>query len=716
METVTAKISKIYYYSPDSGFHVLGMTREGREESADSGYFSATGVFPTLLRVGQILEMTGENSLSKYGQTFKVRSFKEILPTDADSIYKYLASGMVKGIGPVTARRLVDKFGDKTLDVLENDPESVKELKGIGKKVLEKISSSMEEQKGTRELMLFLKGHDIPNGIANKIYRTYGEDSMAVLKENPYRLADEMEGVGFKKADAVARSLGMDLTNPHRIKSGVIFTLKTAAEEGSTFLPEDELIAKAASGEVLGLESTAGVEKAVKEMKVSRGEKERAELIDDGGNIYLPYLFICESNVAKKVKRMAKFSLKAIPIDLAEICRKTGKAYNTEQRNAIASSLSRGMTVITGGPGTGKTVTVEAIITAAEMAGKNVLLAAPTGRAAKRMTEVSGRKAKTIHRLLEYGQDGFYYNKENPLKGDLLIVDEVSMLDISLAYSLLQAVPDEMRLVLVGDNDQLPSVGCGRVLKDIIDSERVSVIRLTRIYRQGEKSRIVTNAHAVNEGKMPDLGNDADDFRFFREDEREGVRDRILRLYVRLVAKHGMDKVQILTPMRRNGDPIGAADLNKAVQALVNGTGDEVERGATIFRKNDKVMQMKNDYDKDVFNGDIGVVSSVNPAEKAVTVNFYGREVTYVKGELDGLELAYATTVHKSQGSEYSIVLVPVHMSQYIMLQRNLLYTAMTRAKRCCVLVGTQAAISTAVHRAGSDNRKTALKDKIILA
>ena len=704
--TLKGTVDSIRYRNPDNGWTVVMLS------TGEKTLRAVVGVLPDL-REGMTVEVEGIITSSKYGEQLRAESWTEVRPTDAEGIEKYLASGLIKNIGPAFARLIVKQFGDKTLDVLDNDPQRLLEIKGVGQKRVESVIESVRQQKAIRGIMIWLKRYDLPNGLSTKIWKTYGDDAIAVIEQNPYRLADEMDGVAFKTADRVALATGTQKDSPLRIYSALRYVLQDASVQGNTCLSADDLVERTASADMLDLDP--GTVRAVL-AEVSSSERPRLVKVRCEGTdyVYLPWLLRDEKAVAARLAELSRPMPLEGRVDIAYLERKTGVQYADEQADGIRTALSHGLTILTGGPGTGKTVTTKAIITALEDAGAKVRLTAPTGRAAKRLAEVTGREAKTIHRLLEYCADGFSRCADFPLEGDALVVDESSMIDIQLMASLLDAVPQGMRVVLVGDVDQLPSVGPGSVLRDAIDSGMVPTVRLRKIFRQAQNSDIVMNAHAINEGKLPHMQNrKGTDFWMVKRDSQEEISATIDYLVSTHLPKMGFrrDDIQVLCPMRKDSDPIGASRLNALLQEKLNPVGDALTYGNLTFRCGDRVMQIRNDYDKNVFNGDVGRIVRVDVEEGKIHVDYAGQEVVYEKKELDELDLAYATTVHKSQGSEYPVVVMPVHRSQWVMLVRNLLYTGVTRAKRLCVLVGTTEAVAMAVGREDTTKRCSLLKN-----
>lgn len=706
MTKLRCVVERITYQNAENGYSVMKVKVKG--------YDDLVTLVGNLLEVpaGSVLLCEGEWRVDKrYGQQFQCETWEEVMPATAYGIKKYLGSGLVKGIGPKFAKLIVGHFGTDTIEVIETDIERLYEVPGIGKKRVEKIRESWEKQKDIKNVMLFLQGFGVSTAYAAKIYRQYGKESIDKVKENPYRLADDIWGIGFKTADGIARKMGYEMNDERRLRSGLIYTLNQLADEGHCYAEEQQLIATAR-------QLLEADEECIRTAMTHAIETE--DLMLDGTGIYLPPFYYAECGTANRLSTLVHTkevgSIFTARFDLAKLQRETGIEYDEVQVEAIRQAIASKVMVLTGGPGTGKTTTTKAIITALQSAGMRILLAAPTGRAAKRMSEATGMEAKTIHRLLEYNpQDGYKRNDENPLEGDALIVDECSMIDIILMNNLTKALPTTMRLVLVGDIDQLPSVGAGNVLRDIIDSGVIPVVRLTRIFRQAQSSRIVMSAHAINRGCFPDISNGQHtDFFFMKQEEPEKVaetivslvRDRLPKAYRQPTAN-----IQVLTPMQRG--MVGAANLNMALQQALNHNTAALVRGGYTYKEGDRVMQLRNNYDKDVYNGDLGYVHSMDMEERTLTVDFDGQLVEYEVSELDELTLAYATTIHKSQGSEYPIVVMPVLMTHYVMLQRNLIYTGITRAKKICVLVGQTKALAYAIHNMKVLKRNTRLKERL---
>lgn len=661
--------------------------------------------------VGAVLLCDGDWKVDKkYGRQFVCETWEEVMPATVYGIEKYLGSGLVKGIGPKFAHLIVEKFGTETIEIIEDNIERLREVPRIGKRRVEKIRESWEKQKDIKNVMLFLQQYGVSTAYAAKIYRQYGRESIDKVQDNPYRLADDIWGIGFKTADSIASKMGYEKNDLRRCKSGISYTLNELSNEGHVYAVEEQLIETAKK---LLEADEEPIRQAVTEMIASE------DLIREDEAIYLPPFYHSERGTAKKLLALLQdqtptlFGLKA---DIKAIEKVSGIEYDEVQIAAIKQAVRSKVMVLTGGPGTGKTTTTQGIIAAYKTAGMRILLAAPTGRASKRMSEATGMEAKTIHRLLEFNpQDGYKRNDENPLEGDALIVDECSMIDIILMYNLMKAIPESMRLVLVGDIDQLPSVGAGNVLRDIIDSEKIPVVRLTRIFRQAQSSRIVMSAHAINQGRYPDTSNGKQtDFFFIKNEEPEQVAEEIVKLVKHRLPKaynQPLNNIQVLTPMQRS--VVGATNLNMMLQQALNTSNLGISRGGTTYKLGDRVMQVRNNYDKNVFNGDIGIVEQVSMEDRTLFVRFDDNLVEYEASELDEVTLAYATTIHKAQGSEYPIVVIPVLMTHFVMLQRNLIYTGITRAKKICVLIGQPKALAYAIRNLTVTKRNTKLKERL---
>lgn len=728
MDHLRCVVERITYQNADNGYTVLKCAVKSAQDLV-----TVVGIMPET-HVGSVLALEGFWKVdAKYGRQFSVEKFEETLPATVYGIEKYLGSGLIKGVGPKFARRIVEKFGKDTLDVIEENPEALIEVEGIGRVRVERIKKSWEEQKEIKNIMLFLQGHEVSTSHATKIFKTYGSDSISVVQENPYRLADDIWGIGFKTADTIAEKMGIEKDRFIRLRSGILYTLNKLSENGHCYAVREQLIRTA--GQLLEVDEA--------ELEITLDEMLRTEdVIRDEDAIYLPPFFFSETGCAKRLLKLL-VAERRVQMDVDSVMERVMSrterdqeadaaddadvaqhrlqeaetlgqiTYDEVQLEAIRVAVSSKVMVLTGGPGTGKTTTTMGIIAAYRAAGCKIILAAPTGRAAKRMSEATGMEAKTIHRLLEYKPpEGYQRKEENPLEGDVLILDECSMIDIMLMYNLLKALPAHMTLIMVGDTDQLPSVGAGNVLGDIISSERIPVVRLSRIFRQAQGSRIVMNAHRINKGEQIDMRGGRDsDFFFAAKETNEEVVELVVKYCTENLPRYyhvdALQDIQVLTPMQRG--VCGAANLNQVLQEAMNPGSILLRRGGMQYRLHDKVMQIRNDYDKEVFNGDIGVINHVDMEERELTVNFDGREVVYDVSELEELTLAYATTIHKSQGSEYPIVVMPFTMSHYVMLQRNLLYTGVTRAKKILVLIGEKKAVWYAIKNETTADRNTKL-------
>ena len=711
MERLRCVVERITYQNEQNGYSVIKCRAKAYSELV-----TVVGAMPEV-HVGAVLSLTGEWKMdSKYGRQFSVESFEETLPATVLGIEKYLGSGLVKGIGPKFAKRIVQEFGSDTLQVIEDEPDRLLQVPGIGSVRVEKIKQSWQEQKEIKNIMLFLQSHNVSTSHATRIYKTYGNESIKVVQENPYRLADDIWGIGFRTADTIAEKMGFGHEQYPRLRSGILYTLNKLSEEGHCYSTREQLLKT--GKELLEVEENL-LSDALEEM--IRNEDLRTEPLpnEEGSAIYLPIFYFAEIGTARRLSEIfnAPRSIRVKTEGLAQrITQSTGMQYDEVQMRAIEAAAESKLLILTGGPGTGKTTTTLGIIKAFQTANANIVLAAPTGRAAKRMSEATGMEAKTIHRLLEVKPpEGYQRNADNPLEGDVLILDECSMIDVMLMYNLLKAVPDKMSVIFVGDVDQLPSVGAGNVLRDLIESEMFPVVRLTKIFRQAQTSRIIMNAHRINQGKTPDLSNGRDtDFFFVEQEDPEAAAQTVVNLVQRRLPKHyrtSPENIQVLTPMQRG--VVGATNLNQILQQAVNPNGFGLRRGGVEYRRGDKVMQIRNNYEKEVFNGDIGVVQEVNPEDQELSVQFDDRLVIYDVAELDELVLAYATTIHKSQGSEYPIVVMPVLMTHYVMLQRNLIYTGVTRAKKALVLVSSKKALALAIRNVTVDKRNTMLKERL---
>ncbi len=723
LDSLEGVIERVTFHNDENGYTVARLLPpDARDVITILGNFTNPVVGESLICYGTWIRH------AQWGKQMQVSRYEVVRPATAFAIEKYLGSGMVKGVGPVTAKRIVKKYGAESLDIIELHPQKLLNVQGIGEKTLAKITKAWADQREVRNIMLFLQSHGVSPAYAVKIYKAYGGQAIEIVERNPYQLASDIWGVGFKSADKIARALGIAEDDPRRIESGVVYVLNEAVESGgNAFLTEKELTAK--SIEILAVEDVGGAilnlaitGRLVLEEAAFLGETETA--------IYTPALHKTETGLAERIQKLLTAPMKqppdAVKFDswLSAFLDKHGFPLSEQQRESVKTALLSRFSVLTGGPGTGKTTTTNALVAAFEALKKDVLLASPTGRAAKRLAEVTGREAKTVHRLLEFDpeQRGFKRNADLPLECDVLIVDESSMLDMVLTYSLLKAVPDEAQVVFVGDVDQLPSVGPGNVLRDLIDSGSVPVARLTQVFRQAAESLIITNAHAINAGRMPSLPPPSEnkDCAYLKAEEAEDVAEMVVAVVARSLPKRGYAPadIQVLTPMQRGS--AGAAHLNIRLQEVLNparpGT-EEVQRAGRLFRVGDRVMQIVNNYDKAVYNGDIGMIVAIDMAEETLAIAFQDvqgtTEVFYEFSELDELTLAYACSIHKSQGSEYPVVVLALHTQHYMLLQRNLLYTALTRAKKLAVLIGPQRAIAMAVKKQSDIGRHTRLKERL---
>lgn len=721
-EKLKGEVKRITFSSPETGFTVAEV-RVDAELLPITIVGNLGNVFP-----GQVLHMEGMWELHpRFGKRFKVHVYSRILPQTKKAIEKYLGSGLINGIGPVLAERIVKKFGEDTLKVIDESPNKLLKVDGIGEKRLALIKRAWEEQRGMSSLMVFLKEHDLGTALAFKIMKRYGNQALSTITENPYRLAWDIPGVGFKTADKIAMKMGIDRDSTQRLEAGIIFRLTSLAEQGHVYYPLESVVRLCS--EFLGV-GEKEVSRAL-ELLTSRGELVIEQVVGHSSHrkkelqaVFLKRYHLAETATATHIRRLMAADSRVPKIDAHKaiewIRRRISINLVARQIDAIEKALTNKLLIVTGGPGTGKTTIIKAIIEIFRAKKATVLLAAPTGRASKRMEEAAAMEAKTIHRLLEFSWDigGFARNEDNPLEADLVIVDEASMIDVSLMAHLLRAIPSEARLVLVGDVDQLPSVGPGNVLKDMISSGKIPVVRLTDIFRQAKKSLITVNAHRINHGKMPILpsqGERLQDFYLIEQHNPNQVLNTVLELVCRRIPERfSMDPVrdiQVLCPMHRG--VVGTEELNRKLQKALNPNGRRVQVGSRSYGIGDKVMQIRNDYEKEVFNGDIGYVKSLDTVAGQLTVSFDSREVSYRFAELDDLALAYAISVHKSQGSEYRAVVLPLISQHYLMLQRNLIYTAITRARKLLVIVGSKRALSIAVTNEKPSKRYTLLAQRL---
>src|SRR6202048_2811407 len=711
-EVLAGLVERVTYHNVENGFCVLRAKARGHRDVVTVVGHAAT------IAAGEWITASGEwVNDHTHGQQFKARFMRTSAPTSADGIEKYFSSGMIRGIGPAYAKKLLRAFGEKVFDIIEATPDRLREVDGIGPVRAKRITDAWAEQKIVREIMVFLHSHGVGTARAVRIYKTYGPDAIQVMTENPYRLARDIRGIGFKTADAIAMKLGIAKTAMIRVRAGISYALTEAMDEGHCGLPTDELVPLA---EKL-LEVPMELVRAALDLETSEGTVV-ADSVGETRCLFLAGLHRAERIIAERLGQLANGKLPWAWIDpdkaLPWVEGRVGLALAESQVAAIKLALMSKTLVMTGGPGVGKTTIVKGILRILAAKGVQLLLCAPTGRAAKRMTEATGFEAKTIHRLLEADPKtgGFKRGDDNPLDCDLLVIDEASMVDVMLMQALMKAVPPTAALLIVGDIDQLPSVGPGQVLADVISSGAIPVVRLTEVFRQAAQSRIITTAHRINQGIIPDLsppGNDSD-FYFVQAEEPEIAVQRVVELVkIRIPARFGFDPIrdiQVLCPMNRGG--VGARSLNIELQAALNPAGEKkVERFGWTFAPGDKVMQIQNDYDKEVYNGDIGYADEVDFDDGELVASFDGRAVSYAFGELDTLVPAYAATIHKSQGSEYPAVVIPVTTQHYAMLQRNLLYTGVSRGKRLVVLVGQKKAVAIAVRNISGRGRWSKLSE-----
>ena len=730
MEKLAGYVEHIIYRNTDNGYTVLNLV-SGEDE------ITCVGIFSTIAE-GENIEATGDyTDHPAYGTQFKVVSFEEKAPEDQEAIERYLGSGAIKGIGLAMAARIVRRFKEDTFRIIEEEPERLAEVKGISERKAMEIASQVNEKRDLRQAMIFLQQFGITMNLAVKIYNKYGQEVYGILKENPYRLADDIEGVGFRTADDIAAKAGIRTDSDFRVRSGILYTLLQASGEGHTFLPQEELTAK--TSELLGIDKDI-IEKNYMDLSIDR--KIIMKQSGEQTQIYSASFYYMEANTATMLRELdIAYDVADAEIEqrIHNIEKQTGMQLDEHQVQAVKEAVRNGFLVITGGPGTGKTTTINTIIRYFEMEGMDIFLAAPTGRAAKRMSETTGFEARTIHRMLELnggmeGSAGFERNETNPLETDLVIIDEMSMVDITLMNSLLKAIAPGTRLILVGDINQLPSVGPGSVLKDIIQSEAFNVVMLTKIFRQASTSDIIVNAHKINRGEEVSLDNKSMDFFFLKRYEADIIINVVLQLVKQKLPKF-VDAtpydIQVLTPMRKG--LLGVERLNGILQQYLNPPDKskrEKEHGDMVFREGDKVMQTKNNYQLEweictkfgltvdkgmgIFNGDMGIITEINDFAETMTVEFdEGRKVEYSYKLLDELELAYAITIHKSQGSEYPAVVIPLLSGPSMLMNRNLLYTAVTRARKCVTLVGNDATFNQMIQNTSQQKRYSGLCDRI---
>lgn len=732
MEALNGIVESIVFKSSDTGYTVIKF----RENNI---IHTAVGVLPHV-KEGQNLKITGSwVNHSQFGKQFKVEECEEILPTSKDGIEKYLSSGIIQGIGPVTAKKIVNKFGEDTLNILDNNIERLKEIEGIGKKKLETIIESYREQRELKNITIFLQTYGLSVNQCLKIYKKYGASSVDTVKNNPYILCDEISGIGFKTSDKIARSLGIEIDSPFRIQSGIRYVINEFCANGHTFMPKDELIKEASN--VLTVSGDI-IEENIKNAALDR--KIKLEKVNDKEGVFTIPNYYCELGITNRILTLAISNFQDISVDVDHLIlqfeKKNNITFAESQKDAIISAFQNGIEIITGGPGTGKTTIIKCIIEIFETCGLKVLLGAPTGRAAKRMSESTGKEATTIHRMLDMGvfekeESVFVTNaEEHSLEADVVIIDEASMIDITLMNALLKSIKVGTRLIIVGDVDQLPSVGAGNVLNDFIESGFTKVVRLKEIFRQGKESMIVVNAHKINKGEMPKLNEKGTDFFFIRNDIQEGILNTIIDLINTRLPKFNsnwdkLKSIQVLVPMKKG--VLGVTNLNERIQNVLNPKAPykkEKEFRSMVFREGDKVMQIKNNYSLKwtriagkgeheglgVFNGDMGFIESIDLEGKKLSIIFDDeRRVIYDFMYLDELDLAYAITIHKSQGSEFPVVIIPAYMGAPLLMNRNLLYTGITRAKEMVVVVGIPKALKYMVDNTSSMERYSSLNWRI---
>ena len=767
METLNGILERIVFENPDTGYTIGRFSVRGHPELVTIvGNLASVNPGESLLLNGEWINNP------KYGRQFQIERSETIQPANVVGIRKYLGSGLIQGIGPKMAARIVSLFGMDTIDVIEQSPEKLAGVPGIGRKRVKMIQQAWEEQREIKNVMLFLQSHNVSTSHAAKIYKTYQNEAIPIVTENPYRLADDIYGIGFVTADTIAQKLGIDKDDPHRVQAGIKYVLSQKADDGHVFQHSDELIeacenileqnpqtiemgvlALTQKEEIVLSPEDGPVQIVAEQAKinewlnsglkgtVTEDQSEYIEICEETedlsnkeqswqtstmlekSTIYLAPFYYAEMGVVNQFLRLLSSGMpdsSSLDIDasLSKLEDEMGIQFAPQQREAIRTALTERAMILTGGPGTGKTTTTVGMIRLFETQGRRIVLAAPTGRAAKRLSETTDREAKTIHRLLEFSfqENGFKRNRQNPLEADVVIVDEMSMVDLVLMNRLMQAIPHDATVILIGDTDQLPSVGAGNVLNGLIDSKKIPVVKLTEIFRQAQQSMIVTNAHLINTGEFPKLSGSKDRNFFFMEEEDT---DASVELITKLIADrlprhynyHPIDDIQLLCPMRRG--TLGAENLNKCLQDVLNPNTEQAIRGWQAFRIGDKVMQVRNNYDYDVYNGDIGRIVGIDQIDKQVNVRFLDKLVAYDMADLNELVLAYATTIHKAQGSEYPAVVIPLHTQHYLMLQRNLLYTGITRAKELVVVVGTKQALGICIRNNQVMERNSYLAERL---
>lgn len=766
-DQISGSVERVTYYNAENGYSVIRLKPDNRGmlpfkyASGRDELITVVGNLPEV-QPGEWLKLTGEwGNHAKHGRQFQAQFCEQSLPATTEGIKRYLGSGMIRGIGPVMAERIVNRFGAETLEVIDHEPERLLTVLGIGQKRVGQIAKAWEEQRAIKDVMIFLQSHGVSTTLATKIYKKYGDTSLAVVQNTPYQMVRDIHGIGFKTADKIAQALGLAADDPARIEAGIAYTLNRMAEEGHVYMPQEELEPEAA--QILGVEAgkiTAVIDAletsdfikretiqyvvdpnplSVNREKIMEYEsRNTAHEIKEERAVYLTPFYYSEIGVTQRVKRMIehptsrlavignRLSVIGEPIGARQVGNNSATVTNSsppasplqlspQQMEAVATAVTHKVTILTGGPGTGKTTCLRALLDLLDGHKLSYVLASPTGRAAKRLAEATGREAKTVHRLLEFNpREGYGRSEENPINADMIIIDEASMLDLVLANNLLKAIGPDSHLLLVGDIDQLPSVGAGDVLADLIDSGVTAVIRLQTIFRQAANSLIIRNAHHINQGQMPETPKEAQDFFLFVVEEADKAAEMLVEVVQkRAPLKFGfdpLDDMQVLAPMYNGA--VGVHNLNLLLQASLNPpSGHKPERklGGRLFRVGDKVMQTVNNYDKSIYNGDIGRIAAMDIINQTLTVSIDGAPVVYDFLEADELVHAYAISVHKSQGAEYPCVVMPMHTQHYLMLQRNLLYTAVTRAKKVVILIGTRKAIHIAVQNNKVTQRHTAL-------
>nr|WP_041431114.1 ATP-dependent RecD-like DNA helicase [Synechococcus sp. PCC 6312] len=723
VEEIQGTVERVTFHSPDSGYTIARLDVKGYQELV-----TIIGSFPQL-QAGTTIRLWGQwREYPKYGSQLQVQRYEELKPATLNGIEKYLGSGLIKGVGQKTARKIVNHFGLETLEIIESQVDRLIEVPGLGERRVKQIQGAWNDQRTIRDVMVFLQGHGVSPTHAVKIFKQYGEQSVTVVTDNPYRLATDIYGIGFVTADAIARKIGITPNSEYRYQAGIRHVLDTAGEDGHCFLPLSQLVSTVIERLTLDdhVPKADQVEFLLNEMV--RGKQIMRAEVNGEGVYYAPPFYRAEMGLAKAIQALTASS---VSVDMERVdnwlrrySERVGLPLAPKQLEAVRQAVSQRLLILTGGPGTGKTFTTRTIATLWRAMGKKVLLASPTGRAAQRLSEVTGQEAITLHRLLEFSPKSmqFQRNEDNPLEADAVIVDEVSMLDLFLAYSLMRAIPLTVQVLLVGDADQLPSVGAGAVLRDLINSQAVPVVRLTEVFRQAQTSAIVTEAHRINQGQYPKLEPMSDtpesDCLWHGAEEAEQGVIAITSIVSEFIPTLGFDPrrdVQVLCPMTRS--VVGTRNLNAVLQSVLNPsdlTKPALQRGGQILRVGDRVLQRVNDYDRDVFNGDLGWIEAIDPEEQETTVCFGNRSVTYDWADLDEITLAWPCTIHKSQGSEFPVVILPMYMQHYLMLSRNLLYTGLTRARKLAILVGPKKAIGLAVRETKDKLRFTRLKELLI--